>query len=140
MLTALASWSCKGEATGPEDEACTINSTTVYVASGVTFDWSPGCAVAVLRVQDESGGDMWVLNAPGSDDGSTQRSNRIMPRVDYGFVPPGLGSPRLPVPMVAGGNYKLTLWRVYAAGNLPSGCPPNDENLCLVALQPFARP
>ena len=140
VLTALASWSCKGDATGPEDDACEINTTTVYVSTGVMFDWSPGCAVAVLRVQDEAGGDMWVLYSPEIEVGTTQRSNRIIPRVTYGIVPAGTGSPRTPVPLVAGGNYKLTLWRAYAGGSLPGSCPPNVENLCLVALQPFARP
>ena len=140
MLIALASWSCKGDAAiRPEDDACTINSTTVFVAGGVTFDWSPGCAVAVLRVQDEMGGEMWVVNSPEIASGSPRRSNRIIPRVDYGIPPGGTGSPRLPVPLVAGRNYKLVLWRAYAAGTLPSGCTPNDENICLVAVAPFTR-
>ena len=140
MLAALTSWSCKGEATGLSDDGCTINSTTVFVSDGVMFDWSPGCAVAVLRVYDATGEEMWVVNSPEVASGSPHRTNRIIPRVVYGIPSAGTGSPRQPVPLVAGGNYKFALWRSYTVGKLPSDCPPNVENMCLVAVQPFVRP
>ena len=137
MLTALAAWSCGSDATGPDDVGCRIDRTTVFVGDGAIFDWSPGCAVAVLRVEDEMGAEMWAAYSPEHASGSPERANRIVPRVSYGYTPGGAGSPKLPVALVPGRNYKLTLRRVFAAEKRPSDCPPNDENSCLVAVQPF---
>jgi hypothetical protein len=141
VLAALASLSCRGgDAVRPDDDGWRVDRTTVFVSDGAVFDWSPGCAVAVLRVEDETGGEMWLVNSPEVALGSLQRTNRIVPRVTYGIVPPYTGSPRQPVALVRGGKYRFVLWRAYAAGRLPSDCPPNDENLCPVAVQPFVTP
>ena len=123
IITVLASWSCSGgDSTGPDSNGCAPTTTTVQATvttgSAVSFDWSPDCALALLLIEDETGGDMWYVNSPDIESESPDLANRIAPQVTYGQVPAGMVGPTDPngpvpaVPLVAGRTYKLVLWRL----------------------------
>jgi hypothetical protein len=149
VIAVLASWSCSSDATGPDDSACTPATAavqaTVTTGSVVTLDWSPACAVALLLIEDDSGGDMWYVTSPDIESDSPDLANRITPRVTYGQVPTGMDGPtdiNGPVqafPLVAGRTYKLVLWRLLPAGSSTSSCQSSLENACLVAVKTFVR-
>jgi hypothetical protein len=146
IMTALASWSCSGDSTGPDADGCTPATTavqaTVSTGNAVTFDWSPACDVALLIVEDENGGDMWLVRSPDLSNGSPNLANRVFPRVTYGQTPTGMTAPSAASPLVAGQTYKLVLWRIVpiAPGQtLPSNCPTLFGDKCLVATQTFVR-
>jgi len=124
---------CAEKSTGPE--ACLPSTNfvfaTVNVGTTVTFDWTPGCAVFLLRVESDVS-DEWGI-------GGQEFANVIAPPITYGQTPPS-GALEGPSPraLVSGQTYTLVLWRVLPEGSTIQ-CQERIERMCLVAEKAFQR-
>ena len=132
--------------TGPDPIACTDDTgsveVTVTTGASAVFDWEPACAVALLIVEQEGGGDMWLIgtrtsgSTPGFDDPGGV--NLITPPVTYGVAPSGVDERQPAETLVARVTYALVLWR-----GLPEKstavCQFQSETACLMAVHEFVR-
>jgi hypothetical protein len=138
FFAALAALSCS-DSTPPRD--CTantgsVNASVAVTQTGIVFDWTPACAVALLLVE-EDGSDMWVVAAPNLSSTSTESSNIILPPITYGVAPSGTDADP-PQTLIAGRTYDLVLWKVLAAG-ATANCQQRNGNACLLAVKTFTR-
>lgn len=130
---------CK-DSTGPKDDCSTASSVTATVGSGrtPTFNWSPACAVAIVLVEDDDGGDQWAINMPLDDATDPQAVNKIRPPVTYGVVPTGIAGleSETAEPLVTGRQYKLVLWQMLPS-NSTLTCQMKIESFCLLVVKEF---
>lgn len=115
---------CSDDGAGPEIPACEAETSSVAVTvgreGGLTFDWSPDCAVFLVIVE-EQGSDRWGISTEEDSWNSTQ-GNRIVPPLSYGVAPAGIDEFKEAEELVAGTTYQLILWRAL---------PPNSEVQCI---------
>ncbi len=117
--------------------ATTSVGATVSGGSSPSFDWQPRCAVALLLVEDQNGGDQWVVGTPAATWSDPTAANRIVPPVRYGVRPSGTEESEAPATLAAGQPYNLVLWRVIPTGASAAGCRQSYQGMCLLAVQPF---
>ncbi len=127
------------DSVAPQGCATATTSVTATVSGGSSpsFDWQPRCAVALLLVEDQHGGDQWVVETPQASWSDATAANRIAPPVRYGIMPSGTVEYQAPTALVAGQPYQLVLWRVIPAGASAVGCRQTYQGMCLLAVQPF---
>jgi len=68
-----------------------------------TITWSPACRLWVLGVEEQDGGDVWVITSSGG--------NRIASGVRYGTLPSGAAALQPATPLVVGRTYSIFLAR-----------------------------
>jgi hypothetical protein len=98
-------------------EDCRDNQVSVTVSGGVTptFSWTPRCGMASLDVFPSSGGaSLWVLFT-----GEQAATNPFRSGIVYGQTPQGALEVTGPVPLSAGTEYTVLVYR--CAGDA-SGC------------------
>ena len=137
---------CGDDGQGPDPIACTDDTgsveVTVTTGASVQFDWEPACAVALLIVEQEGGGDLWLIgtrtsgSTPGFDD--PDGVNLITPPVSYGAAPSGVDERNPAETLVAGVTYALILWRGLPQ-NSTAVCQFRSETACLMVVHEFVR-
>ncbi len=86
--------------------ACPGDSVTLTIASSASaplISWAPTCAMGLIQVNQADGGAMWEID--------TVDSNRVLPPVRYGEVPPGMQEMSALHPLVPGETYTVSVWR-----------------------------
>jgi hypothetical protein len=115
MMTVLAG--CSDSPQEAPLEECPDNEVVVTVSGGVTptFSWTPRCGMASLYVFPSAGGaSLWVLFS--SEQAAT---NPFRSGIVYGQAPPSALEVTGPVPLSAGTEYTVLIYR--CAGDA-SGC------------------
>ena len=98
-------------------EECPDNQVSVVVSGGTTptFSWTPQCGMASLDVFPSAGGSsLWVLYS-----GERSADNPFRSGIQYGHAPSGAVEVTGPVPLSAGTEYTVILYRCIGD---PSGC------------------
>lgn len=145
VAAALTLGAACSDSTGPSDNACKYGTTsveaTVTTGSSVVFDWAPACEVALVLIENEDGGDQWLVSSGFSDDSPTpNEANKIKPSVTYGVTPAGISGLETtePEPLIAGRRYNLVLWRLMPANGAAS-CALHFDDYCMIGTKSFTR-
>ena len=107
----------------------------------VVFDWAPACEVALVLIENEDGGDQWLVSSGFSDDSPTpSEANKIKPSVTYGVAPAGISGLETtqPEPLIAGRRYNLVLWRLMPPNGAAS-CAIHFDDYCMIGTKSFTR-
>lgn len=144
LLTGCGEGSNPADVMDPAEQVtvCTDDTGSVEVTVGPgqtpTIDWSPKCAVAIVRIQDAAA-DVWGFStldvAPRSD---IEAVNALRPPIAWADTPTGAQSVGSGDPLVPGREYSVYIWRLLPPESRAT-CLSDFEGLCLLAEFGFTR-
>ena len=107
---------------GPSDvplEACPGDTVSLTVSMGLapTISWTPACGMSSLDVFPAAGGSsLWVLYS-----GAHAAENPFRSGIAYGHAPPGALEVTGPLPLAAGTEYRVAVYRYIDGTRLQAG-------------------
>jgi hypothetical protein len=139
VIGAASAVACSSDSTAPAScqPETTVLTATVTTGASVTFNWSPGCAIAALIVEEGTSG-RWGISTPATSWNSQVDGNLILAPVTYGVSVVGVPVTVHAQALVPGTEYNVSLWRVLPFFSTAT-CLQKIGNLCLTTTRTFTR-